>query len=52
MTSGKVVGEEYASTNENTDSSNTIYVATTPFGHPYKIDELSEFEMIDPFCIF
>ena len=45
MTNGKVVGEDI-------EMDQIVYVATTPFGHPYKIDELQEFEMIDPFCIF
>jgi hypothetical protein len=33
MTNGKVVGE-------NIDMNQIVYVATTPFSHPYKIDEL------------
>jgi len=33
MTNGKVVGEDI-------EMDQIVYVATTPFGHPYKIDEL------------
>ena len=27
-------------------------VSTSPYGYPYPIEQLTEFEMIDPFCIF
>ena len=27
-------------------------VAVSPYGYPYRIEELTKFEMLDPFCIF
>jgi len=27
-------------------------VATSPYGYPHRIEELTEYEMIDPFCIY
>ena len=29
-----------------------LLVATTPFGYPHPIEELQEYEMLDPFCIY
>jgi hypothetical protein len=27
-------------------------VATSPYGYPHPIEELTNFELIDPYCIF
>lgn len=32
--------------------SNYQYVATSPYGYPHPIEELTAYEMIDPYCIF
>ena len=45
----KVIGQNWENNEYN---NNTIKVAVTPFGHPYNINELTLFEMLDPFCIF
>ena len=37
------------------DEAKTQYsymVATSPYGYPHRIEELTEYEMIDPFCIY
>ena len=31
---------------------NELLVSTTPFGYPHPIEELQEYEMLDPFCIY
>ena len=30
----------------------TLLCATTPYGYPHPIEELAEYEMLDPFCIY
>ena len=34
------------------DNSYQYMVATSPYGYPHRIEELTEYEMIDPFCIY
>ena len=33
-------------------STQVIMVATTPYGYPHPIEELAEYEMVDPFCVY
>ena len=35
-----------------TENSYQYMVATSPYGYPHRIEELTEYEMIDPFCIY
>ena len=48
-TGGNVEHEITVSTNSNTDIE---YVSTSPYGYPHRIEELTHYEMIDPYCIF
>ena len=41
-----------SSSSINGQMTNYQYVATSPYGYPHPIEELSEYEMIDPFCIY
>lgn len=36
----------------NFNNKNNNKYATSPYGYPHRIEELTEFEMIDPYCIF
>ena len=38
--------------NEIQNGQHTFYVSTTPEGYPHPIESLTEFEMLDPYCMF
>ena len=48
-----LIGQYETPLKEMSHNNKSAYlVSTTPYGHPYPIEDLREIEMLDPFCIF
>ena len=59
MTAGKRISEAFEheiiideSDGSYRTPSSYQYVSTSPYGYPHPIEELSKYEMIDPYCIY
>ena len=44
-------GQKVAESNAG-QTDNYQYVSTSPYGYPHRIEELTKYEMIDPYCIY
>ena len=47
-----VPGEFSSLLNEREKKEPKLLCSTSPYGYPHPIEELSEYEMVDPFCIY